>query len=377
MYTQCPNCRTVFRTAPRELAAAQGQVRCGRCHHVFDARPRLYERLLDIPQAGGAAPAAPAEPVAVSKEATAEPPRPEPAAPAPAAPPETDAPTTTPIRINFDDIEVEDYPRIPDTEDEAAEPPSVPDETLLPSFAAEERAPTGEPPRPVTPSGGGAARPMHHDVDDEPVAGFTASRDFPEDFTFPLRDDAATASTEEVGTQPTTSAPERRLRKEQRQNLLTTAGWTLATLSLLALLIFQYAYFMRNDLARYPELRPWLEKMCVRLDCELPLMRDLSALELTYREIHSHPTARGALMINATFVNKAPFTQPYPVLQISLSDVAGRVMASRRLQPAEYLGEDVDVKKGIPSRTPVHVVLEVVDPGRDAVGFQFDFLQGG
>ncbi len=35
--TRCPACATAFRATREQLAARQGQVRCGRCQHVFDA----------------------------------------------------------------------------------------------------------------------------------------------------------------------------------------------------------------------------------------------------------------------------------------------------------------------------------------------------
>lgn len=35
--TRCPACATAFRATRDQLAARQGQVRCGRCQHVFDA----------------------------------------------------------------------------------------------------------------------------------------------------------------------------------------------------------------------------------------------------------------------------------------------------------------------------------------------------
>ena len=43
MYTQCPQCETVFRLSADALSAAGGQVRCGRCSEVFDALQRLAE----------------------------------------------------------------------------------------------------------------------------------------------------------------------------------------------------------------------------------------------------------------------------------------------------------------------------------------------
>lgn len=35
--TRCPACATAFRATREQLAARRGQVRCGRCQHVFDA----------------------------------------------------------------------------------------------------------------------------------------------------------------------------------------------------------------------------------------------------------------------------------------------------------------------------------------------------
>jgi hypothetical protein len=40
----------------------------------------------------------------------------------------------------------------------------------------------------------------------------------------------------------------------------------------------------------------------------------------------------------------------------------------------EYLGEDLEQGDGMAPAAPVHVVLEIEDPGEEAVSFQFDFL---
>ncbi len=55
MYTQCPQCQTVFRVTATMLKAAKGRVRCGRCAHVFDALTFLIdieETETDVPAAG-------------------------------------------------------------------------------------------------------------------------------------------------------------------------------------------------------------------------------------------------------------------------------------------------------------------------------------
>jgi predicted Zn finger-like uncharacterized protein len=41
MSTRCPACGTAFRVYPQQLAARDGQVRCGQCSTIFDARSTL------------------------------------------------------------------------------------------------------------------------------------------------------------------------------------------------------------------------------------------------------------------------------------------------------------------------------------------------
>ena len=61
MSTRCPACRTAFRVYPEQLAARDGQVRCGQCSTVFDARSALVAE--DEPEQGRAvAPPPPATP---------------------------------------------------------------------------------------------------------------------------------------------------------------------------------------------------------------------------------------------------------------------------------------------------------------------------
>lgn len=43
MLTRCPACATTFRVTPEQVKARHGQVRCGRCQHVFDAIEHLVE----------------------------------------------------------------------------------------------------------------------------------------------------------------------------------------------------------------------------------------------------------------------------------------------------------------------------------------------
>jgi predicted Zn finger-like uncharacterized protein len=143
---------------------------------------------------------------------------------------------------------------------------------------------------------------------------------------------------------------------------------------LLLLLGVQWLYFNRTALAAQSDWRPGLEKLCSVLRCELPLQVDLSRIELLNRDVRKHPQVEGALLINATLVNRADFPQPYPVLEVTFSNSSGKPVAARRFNPAEYLGGKTDIKAGMPENMPFQVVLEIEDPGEDAVSFQFEFL---
>jgi hypothetical protein len=56
-----------------------------------------------------------------------------------------------------------------------------------------------------------------------------------------------------------------------------------------------------------------------------------------------------------------------------MSDINGTQTAGRWFQPQEYLAYDADLDAGMPPGEPVHLMLEVVDPGSEVVSFQFNF----
>ena len=143
---------------------------------------------------------------------------------------------------------------------------------------------------------------------------------------------------------------------------------------MLLLLALQWVYFNRADLAGHAGWRPVLEHVCDLLRCDLPLRTDLARVQMIERDVRKHPAVEGALLINATFENRADFTQPYPVLEVSFSDRSGSPVAMRRFLPSEYLDAGTDLAAGMATSVPLQVVLEVQDPGEAATSFQFGFL---
>ncbi|MEK6747701.1 MAG: zinc-ribbon and DUF3426 domain-containing protein [Pseudomonadota bacterium] len=143
--------------------------------------------------------------------------------------------------------------------------------------------------------------------------------------------------------------------------------------------VLQYFYFKRSIMAaKYPAMRPYLEMACAQVSayfpCEITAPRDLKAMRLTQRDVRSHPGGKAnALMITATFVNEAAFAQAYPILQLSFSDINGKLIAQRRFMPQEYLTSDIRVEEGMKVGVPMKILLEIIDPGEAAVNFEFSF----
>jgi predicted Zn finger-like uncharacterized protein len=113
--------------------------------------------------------------------------------------------------------------------------------------------------------------------------------------------------------------------------------WVLLNLVLLLALPVQWAYAHRDRLAVEPSLAPYVARACARLPCALRPPQDLGAIELGHVRVTAHPRFAHALEVRFTLINRAPFSQNYPDVELSLLDAHGNVIA-RRLFPARDYG---------------------------------------
>lgn len=148
-------------------------------------------------------------------------------------------------------------------------------------------------------------------------------------------------------------------------------AWVAVPLLTLALLL-QIALADRTRLAADPVWRPRIAALCLVLRCSLPPWREPAALKLTSRDLRPHPTLPGVLVVSATFRNDAPFEQPWPQLQLSLQNLDGESLGLRRFAPREYLGATPATTR-IGAGQSASIRLEILDPGKRAVAFGFEF----
>jgi predicted Zn finger-like uncharacterized protein len=151
-------------------------------------------------------------------------------------------------------------------------------------------------------------------------------------------------------------------------------GWALSIALLALLTAANTGWTFRDSLAAHPRIGPWLEQHGWLQQAQKDPLKAPQQLQLVSHDMHSHPTRAGILVLSMTIVNLATQAQVYPVLEVTLLDAVNQPVARRRLQPADYLRPDADVRAGLAPEVYLPILLEFADPGMRAVGFEIRFL---
>ncbi len=101
---------------------------------------------------------------------------------------------------------------------------------------------------------------------------------------------------------------------------------------------------------------------------------DLQLIEASNLVVRLHPKLQGTLKMNAILHNRASFSQPFPLLELRLSDTQGKLLGSRRLKPSEYLGSELAGSQEMPPQMPISISVDILDPGPDAVNYNVIFF---
>jgi predicted Zn finger-like uncharacterized protein len=151
------------------------------------------------------------------------------------------------------------------------------------------------------------------------------------------------------------------------------AAWLLINLAALAALSGQYISYHFAELARQDRYRPWFAEFCPNLGCTLPSKVEISLIKSSNLVVRSHPDFSGALVVDAILYNRAAFSQPFPLLELRFADASGKLLASRSFKPSEYLAGELAGQDEMPPQTPIHIALDILDPGIKAVNYSLSF----
>ena len=149
--------------------------------------------------------------------------------------------------------------------------------------------------------------------------------------------------------------------------------WLIAIIIALLALAGQYIKYNFDRLARDSSWRPLLISSCERLGCRVPAMHAINKIQASNLVVRSHPTVQDALVVDAIIANRATFKQPFPIMELRFTDISDHIVASRRFQPNEYLGGEMTGINAMPIKQPVHISLDIVDPGEQAVNYKLQF----
>jgi predicted Zn finger-like uncharacterized protein len=152
------------------------------------------------------------------------------------------------------------------------------------------------------------------------------------------------------------------------------AVWGLGNLLVVVALAAQFAYFYRDELSANAALRPHLARFCELVGCELIAYARPLPPELVETTIAPHPRYANALRLRAVFVNRTDRPQPFPLMEVSLTDSAGTLLARRIFKAPDYLETSISAREAMPPNVIFNALLEVTNPDERAAGYEVQLL---
>lgn len=304
LLTQCPACDTTFRVTAEQIKAKSGRVRCGQCQHAFNALDTLLDALPDnIP------------------------------------PPATE-------RI-LDHVAPPQY--LPNTTTTDTTDPVERDSEWMASIG-------------IVASPEDILDPLVHTKRPVEVVSLIAS---PEEAK---EENLVDSSTEEPSTH---NSP------EQTEILLdgpfaklpspaTTRRWPWVVGSVLLLIALgaQAVLAFRTPLAKsLPATQPAIAALCRIAHCTTRLPAQAELLSIESSDLHPDPTKAGRLLVSATLKNRAAFSQQFPYLELTLTDIADKAILRKVLPPTAYLPPNTAIANGMLPNADITVNLVIdIDP---------------
>lgn len=305
LVTTCPQCSAAFYVGPEQLAAHRGDVRCGKCEHVFNALDRLAE-VEDEEIVEAVAPISSFEMEESVPEIV---PEAEPQAPA-----------------AIDDIE------IIAEHDEALEAPTTESQSAS-SDAGEVAENEYKTPEITSPE---PAQPVFNITDFSVPPSATV-------LSPTMMDDAARNKT---GT--------------SKKSGIAKFLMVFVVLLLILLTLAQTAYYLRSDIAaRWPQARYGLEQACTWLQCEVGLPKKADLIAIDDSDLKEDVDRQGLILLYTTLVNKADHSQEFPLLELTLTDADDKPLLRRTFQPGEYLPAGADTRRGISAQGRIDIKLSM------------------
>jgi predicted Zn finger-like uncharacterized protein len=416
VFTQCSKCETVFRLSAEVLRAAGGQVRCGKCGEVFNALAHLAEDASAFTSGESA----------FDLETRADNILESPAPPSPRREPQSSedfaAPGVEIARLQILDWNESDAsdapaaePSYPATEQggessleftlppgeldrifvetkrgiRARTPPAPPQQSPSPQAPPLQSAEPEEievfnaadpnttatiaaTPKPATPK---PATPAAESLVLAP-SGFEVSEEVRLEVLSGIESSAAAEPIAEL------AQPRRRVRHRTspfdsgpQESARSFIPWLVAAIAAGVLLIAQVIHQNREWLAAHGPLGGSLRALYSKMGTPVAPPANLSAYQLRQWGVTGDPAGDGTLRVRASILNTAAQLEPYPLLRVTLANRFGGSIGTRDFEPSEYLGKPT--AKLLAPGERADATLDILDPGKNAEGFEIDVCLRG
>ncbi|MBT8054235.1 MAG: DUF3426 domain-containing protein [Xanthomonadales bacterium] len=161
--------------------------------------------------------------------------------------------------------------------------------------------------------------------------------------------------------------------RPRARSVLVRVSWVILAIAIAIVVIFKWAEFQQQPLLDTPAVKSLMIRLGLREPPPATVFRDVDQIFLVSRELKSHPSQDDMLRLTATLVNRAGTAQPYPDLEIILLDARGGEVSRSRFAPSDYLAEGSSKNSGMTPQAYLPLILDLPDPGREAVGFELNF----
>lgn len=299
MLTQCPACNTTFRVTAEQIKAKSGRVRCGECQNVFNALDTLIDALPDSTFL---------------------------------LPTEKNPQQSAPLNHLANATTETTHSRVADSDStDSSGAVTIPEEILSVQTSTEE-------PR--------------------------------ENFSIPSSH--AKMPLERLTVEPSTHNPpeptnillDKPFADLARSPAIRRWPWIVGSVVLLIMLGGQVALALRAPIAKsFPAAQPVITALCRLVPCKtrLPAQADLISIESS--DLHPDPTKAGRLVVSATLKNRAAFSQQFPHLELTLTDMADKAVLRKVLPPTTYLPPNTATANGMPPNADIDINLVIdIDP---------------
>lgn len=306
LVTTCPACSTSFFVTQQQLATHKGDLRCGKCNHVFNAINRVTEIKKPIQ-------------------------------------PEIEEPL----------IELDETP-IPDVLETNTEIQSNEPEISVGQILAEAAMVEAANPQPAKETFVSENPiPAQADITAAEVIAVTTTQ--PQPIPNFLSDSALKSKLAD---------------KKVKGKPHTLLFSLLSVLLIVTIALQSTYFMRSSLASKYPALKPALLALCSVLQCEIPLPRHIELWAIDDSDLQEDADHVGLIHLSTTMTNNAAFAQDYPLLELTLTDINDKPMLRRAFLPSEYLPTGTNISAGLAAGEEVHIKLDLTASGEPVAGYR-------